>query len=274
MSQIPAGDWAIDPNTTSGAELSNILNRLQDAVYTLNSGAARPETATAGTNWVKTVSATVWEVYFFDGTNDLLLYTIDPTTSSIVFAAIAPIITVNTRDGDVLIKEIYNASGNAIIAQAFDAGLNLIVIKDADPNANLTGAEGRLAYDTTKKVFMGFTGTVYEELGAGKYEVTTQDSILDGSPLTITTKGLQSIRVSGGLGPVTLSATPFGVVAPPNGTRISLRGLSDTEPVTVPFSDIQFGTISNGTPVLNENSATEYEYDSVAERYYQISKNL
>ena len=51
------------------------------ALVTLHSGASRPVVVDAEGqgSWLKVVSATRWELYYHDGTNDVLLGTLDPT---------------------------------------------------------------------------------------------------------------------------------------------------------------------------------------------------
>lgn len=81
MAQRPTNDFDIDPNITSGTDLSGILNRFQDAVDSGNSGASRPAYLAAGGMWVKEGSP--MRLYFYDGTKDIELYN---TTDGIVGA--------------------------------------------------------------------------------------------------------------------------------------------------------------------------------------------
>ena len=55
-----------------------------DAILTLHSGAGRPAYAVANTLWLKIVSGTVWELYLFDGTDDILIGTINTGANSFV----------------------------------------------------------------------------------------------------------------------------------------------------------------------------------------------
>ena len=81
MAQRPTSDFNIDPNITSGTDLSNILNRFQDAVDSGNSGTSRPAYLDAGGMWVKTGNP--MRLYLYDGTNDNELYN---TTDGLVDA--------------------------------------------------------------------------------------------------------------------------------------------------------------------------------------------
>lgn len=82
-----------------------------DAVLTNHSGASRPSYAVAGTTWLKIVSSTAWEMYLFDGTDDLLIGTFNPVantfisnssvlgfaTSDVMRASVAPQAAANSR---------------------------------------------------------------------------------------------------------------------------------------------------------------------------------
>lgn len=49
-----------------------------DALLTMHSGASRPAYATAHTHWLKIVSGTQWELYLYDGSDDILVGTYNP----------------------------------------------------------------------------------------------------------------------------------------------------------------------------------------------------
>lgn len=71
----------IDPTTTSGPDLATALDSFRDALNTHHRGASRPSYAQYGTLWVKNVSAVAQELYFYDGTDDILLLTVDTTNN-------------------------------------------------------------------------------------------------------------------------------------------------------------------------------------------------
>ena len=72
MSNRPFTDFPIDPNTTSGTELAEILDRFQQSVDTNNLGNGRPSYLEAGGLWSKGQSGTI-DLYLFDGTKDVLV---------------------------------------------------------------------------------------------------------------------------------------------------------------------------------------------------------
>ena len=72
MSNRPFTDFPIDPNTTSGTELAEILDRFQESVDSNNLGNGRPSYLEAGGLWSKGQNGTV-DLYLFDGTKDVLV---------------------------------------------------------------------------------------------------------------------------------------------------------------------------------------------------------
>jgi microcystin-dependent protein len=78
MSQYDYG--TIDVIETNGTELATMLQQFRDAVESRHSGSSRPPYAQAGMKWLDTSGAT-WLEKFFDGADDILLGTFDPTTN-------------------------------------------------------------------------------------------------------------------------------------------------------------------------------------------------
>jgi hypothetical protein len=72
MSNRPFTDFPIDPNTTSGTELAEILDRFQQSVDSMNLGNGRPSYLEAGGLWTKGRSGTI-DLYLFDGAKDVLI---------------------------------------------------------------------------------------------------------------------------------------------------------------------------------------------------------
>lgn len=68
---------------TSGTTLATYINSWKAAVQSNHAGASRPAYAVASMTWVKTVSATAHEVYYFDGTDDILICTVDTTNNRV-----------------------------------------------------------------------------------------------------------------------------------------------------------------------------------------------
>jgi len=70
MTQIPAGDWPIDPALTSGIDLSDKLNLLLQARFSGSAGPSRPPGATAGMIWVQKAAGGPHLIMLFDGSTD------------------------------------------------------------------------------------------------------------------------------------------------------------------------------------------------------------
>jgi hypothetical protein len=101
MSQADLGTIDGAPGTgTPGTALASLLNAWRTAVHSGHSGASRPAYAVGSMTWVKTVSSTAHEIYYFDGTDDILLYTVDPT---------------NNRVSITNVYDIYSNANNAVL---------------------------------------------------------------------------------------------------------------------------------------------------------------
>jgi hypothetical protein len=84
MSQYDFG--TIDAATKSGTVLAADLNAWRTALHSLHRGASRPSYAIGGMLWGKDVDANTVEIYYYDGTDDILIGTLD--TSNNVFLPI------------------------------------------------------------------------------------------------------------------------------------------------------------------------------------------
>ncbi|MFA7287332.1 MAG: hypothetical protein WC055_00485 [Melioribacteraceae bacterium] len=80
MSQFTHG--VINPDTETGTQLALDLASEESSQNTNHSGASRPSYAVTGMIWIKTVSGTLHEIYYFDGTDDILVGSINPTTNT------------------------------------------------------------------------------------------------------------------------------------------------------------------------------------------------
>lgn len=277
MSQYPLTDQSIDAYVYSGLELADTLNRQQAAFETLNSGASRPAYAQAGTLWLNTANADLYRVMLYDGIRDIILFNIDVTTGipDTPAAAPAPIDTVNTRIGDIFVREIYNLSENAIIATGTDTGLIAGLIQDPDPTANLTtAATGTIAYNTTTNQFEGkFDSGAWAELGGGAYTVTDSLALTAGGEISLDVGGFQAIRVASAGGAVTLSLDPFGTTPPPDGTMIKLIGTSDTNTVKLTYDRTANGAVVNGDIILKQDVSIELQYIAADQIYLEHKRN-
>lgn len=130
MTQYDFGN--INPSTTSGAQLATLLGDFRNALNTRHSGAARPSYAQANTFWVKIVSGTVWELYWYDGAQDILLTTLNPETNvvthvinagQIVTAMLADEAVTGQKIAPTAITQSKLATASVGTAQMIDAGV-------------------------------------------------------------------------------------------------------------------------------------------------------
>lgn len=80
MSQQLNDDFNIDPLTTSGTELASILNRLNSAVLSMQSGTSRPSYAVQGFKWLD-ITADLNIEKFYTGSTDLSILEYDTTNN-------------------------------------------------------------------------------------------------------------------------------------------------------------------------------------------------
>jgi len=78
---------AIIPSTTSGNALATLLNDYKDAMVSGLSGSSRPANLQAGGYWVDiTNDPTTWDYVMYDGTQDIVIFTINLTTGTVVLS--------------------------------------------------------------------------------------------------------------------------------------------------------------------------------------------
>lgn len=84
-------------NPTGAGLMDDYLDKDQQNVLTSNSGIRRPSYAVAGTKWLD-MSATPWLLKMYDGTNDIVIGTVNPSTHK--FIASIPL----TTTGDLIVQ--------------------------------------------------------------------------------------------------------------------------------------------------------------------------
>jgi hypothetical protein len=99
-------------------------------------------------------------------------------------------------------------------------------------------------------------------------------TIASGGTITIAASGMQQIRVQGDTADseIATSVTPFGTVAPADGTTVLLIGESNSQTLAIQTSDIAKGVILNGVCVLGKYSTLLVEYNDLLDRYLEISR--
>jgi hypothetical protein len=126
----------IDPDVVTGSQLAAWLNLWAPALQTTQTGTSRPEGVLAGFMWLKQVSPTVWELMLYDGDQDVLLFTINPTTGQ---ATISGLGTAAGRD--VQTGPLDPTAGRLMAVGAFGLGWTggQVANNLDDPSADRTG---------------------------------------------------------------------------------------------------------------------------------------
>jgi hypothetical protein len=174
----------------SGNTLVSSLDSFSAAFLSNNSGATRPSYAVEGTIWTKIVSATLRQVYYYDGDTDFLLFTYNPVANTFVidsdtlngFADYARTIVNASDPGAVgaynywidttagLIKQ-RNAANSGWITIGKSNVDGLLLTGSGNPNGVVTGNfEGQQYYDTTNDLLWVYAGssTVWYSIGGIK----------------------------------------------------------------------------------------------------------
>lgn len=103
--------------------------------------------------------------------------------------------------------------------------------------------------------------------------VATQNITASGT-ITTTAKYIQNLKVQGNAGAQTSSTTPFGTATALDGIQIRLVGQSDTNLLTIPYSDTNHGCLLNGDAELAKGYVLTLLFDLTALRWYEVSRNF
>lgn len=76
-----------------------------------------------------------------------------------------------------------------------------------------------------------------------------------------------------GNGAVTTSNTPFGSSGWQDGIIITLLGTDDTNTVTIPFNNNNYGCVINGQCTLGNGQSITLQYSEDDLRWYEIARN-
>lgn len=117
-------------------------------------------------------------------------------------------------------------------------------------------------------------GTAYQ-IGANNWHTDTQASITAGQWVVIDNiKPLQKIIVAAATQGITaLSVTPFGTATYPNGTLVTLIGGDTQYAISLSNNDASKGAILNGDCILYQYDSITLQYDSLFDRWIEVSRN-
>ncbi len=162
MSQFDFG--TINPDTKTGTDLASDLGSWRDALNSLHRGATRPAYAAGGMLWVREVSGTLWELNIFDGTNDVVIARINPSTG--VFSLPNANVSQFTNDAGYALV----GSGNTFTGEQ---------VIDLGPAAGATALQ--LRYETTgtpnaRNLFIATPADIAHP-GGNPWQIRTPDAI-------------------------------------------------------------------------------------------------
>ncbi|MCA9313161.1 hypothetical protein KDA08_02425 [Candidatus Saccharibacteria bacterium] len=128
-----------------------------------------------------------------------------------------------------------------------------------------------------QKIIASWFNLIKTLLGtAVDYKVVTTQSVAASGTVTVDTTMKQIRKVSSSSGSETASTTPFGSTAAnfEDGMEVTLIGTSDTNILTIPTNDAQYGVLSPvGDATLQDNFSVTYIYDETAERFIEKCRN-
>jgi len=268
MPQLPLTHYPINPNVVSGSFLAQILNDTEQAVFSAQSGPAAPPVALAGTFWLDTAIANSYVLKFYTGQVWLILTTFDPATGSGSVGG-QSVLSVNTRQGNVRVREIYDSTETTLMLQSTNDGIDLIINPDPAPQTNLLATQGRLAFDTTKNNFVGYNGTAWTLLGGGGYTQFANELIADLGSISNSNLIALQFRPITSATDITIGNIPFSIPAPlwTGGTVIAIEN-AGTFKITFVDSNASASGLITADPIeLDPGKTAQFIFDSLRNRW-------
>ena len=161
-----------------------------------------------------------------------------------------------------------------------NTGADLTVANDVtstNGNRIVTGTGGNIALPNGAALYLKWsagllTGGAWQVVGgvAGGFKTSLVQSLSAGGTPTIGTQPFQRIKVQGNAAAVSMATTLAGGT---DGMTILFQGNDSTNTVTIAINDAANGWILNGDIVLSKYSTLLVQYDSVLQRWIEISRN-
>ncbi len=160
-------------------------------------------------------------------------------------------------------------------------GADLTIANDSASSSNgnkiVTGTGGDIALPNGAALYLKWsanllTGGAWQVVGgvAGGFKTSLVQSLSAGGTPTIGTQPFQRIKVQGNAAAVSMATTLAGGT---DGMTILFQGNDSTNTVTIAINDAANGWILNGDIVLSKYSTLLVQYDSVLQRWIEISRN-
>ena len=218
MTQFDFG--VLDPAATSGTQLAAILTQFRAALNSNHSGEKRPTYAEAGMEWVKTTSASQWDLMLYDGQNDLLLRSLNPQTHELL--------ALTVEQGGTGGKTAEDAKLNL----GLDKVRNVASYSQEEVNSLLGGVAITKADAHTPCIIKTGSGAV--SIKAGTAVAAGAAAILFDVATAVTMPG-------------TLNAGEnYGVWVKPDGTAVCIEALTDAGPYNWGLPPVVGATLIGG----------------------------
>lgn len=113
-------------------------------------------------------------------------------------------------------------------------------------------------------------------VNSSEKQVQVITNLLDTNSIVINeSQGEHILFVQSSSGAIILSSTPFGVSYDGlDGTRVTLIGTSDTNTVSLLFSDTAKGSLINGSALLEQGDSLTLIWNSTLDRWLEVSRSF
>ncbi len=177
----------INPSATSGNDLATILNDFKDAVASGFSGTARPANLQAGGYWVDTTLAPtpdfLWKYMMWTGTTDILVFTLNINTNTILIAGTTGTYTISQTSADAvgpiiaLLKKRIATNGQTLVGDV----LGEVQFKSTDDlGAAMISARIKAVSNNSTTSSQAGAYLVFEEINTNSGSITEKMRLIDG----------------------------------------------------------------------------------------------
>ncbi len=190
----------INASTTSGNQLATILNNFKDAYVTGNSGTSRPTELDAGGTWLDTSNdPTSWALKFYDGSVDILLFTIDLATGIASIGVNSNLIEIDKSSDDAVgaILKFFKKRPTGNQTQAADVLAELDFYGNTD--ADVEALQARIKVVSSNNVTSSVQGSymLFEGTTLGASSMAEWMRLVDGKLAIGTTTADETLHVKG-----------------------------------------------------------------------------
>jgi len=175
------------------------------------------------------------------------------------------------QDGHVAIGTSAATTSAKLDIQGTDGAILLPRLTTVQRDA-LTPTAGMMVYNTTTSEFNCYVSS-WGSCGGGARAVSSDLTLTASDTIAISTTAYeQSWLVQGNSAAITMSGTPFGSTDPANGAHITLIGNSDTNTVSLVYTDSANGYVGPDITLGLYDTVT-VEYNSTLDRFVLIARS-